>query len=163
MNPPPLFRKSQLRVLRSSLTNGTTRKESNDVSSVWSISGVNYNNKESDCIRKWRPGMLFLNRSVNTGKSSQIKKETKFSSYIRKFRWDWVQKVIYEEGLPNMWGNAQIFSPYMKKSLVIYYFAPNPSEFPNLWGKFSFLFLSVYIVAVYKRSLEAIGCIFIHE
>jgi hypothetical protein len=27
MNPPPLFRKSQLRVLRSSLTNGTTRKK----------------------------------------------------------------------------------------------------------------------------------------
>jgi hypothetical protein len=41
MNPPPLFTKSQLRVLRSSLTNGTTRKESNDVSRVWSISGDN--------------------------------------------------------------------------------------------------------------------------
>ena len=40
MNPPPLFRKSQLRVLRSSLTNGTTRKESNDGSRVWSISGL---------------------------------------------------------------------------------------------------------------------------
>ena len=34
MNPPPLFRKSQLRVLRSSLTNGTTSKESNDGSLV---------------------------------------------------------------------------------------------------------------------------------
>ncbi len=41
MNPPPLFRKSQLRVLRSSLTNGTTRKESNDGSRVFSISGRN--------------------------------------------------------------------------------------------------------------------------
>jgi hypothetical protein len=35
MNPPPLFRKSQLRVLRSSLTNGTTSKESNDVTYLW--------------------------------------------------------------------------------------------------------------------------------
>jgi hypothetical protein len=40
MNPPPLFRKSQLRVLRSSLTNGTTSKESNDGSRVWRISGL---------------------------------------------------------------------------------------------------------------------------
>jgi hypothetical protein len=39
MNPPPLFRKSQLRVLRSSLANRTTRKESNDGSRVWGISG----------------------------------------------------------------------------------------------------------------------------
>jgi hypothetical protein len=38
MNPPPLFRKSQLRVHRSSLTNGTTSKESNDGSRVWGIS-----------------------------------------------------------------------------------------------------------------------------
>jgi hypothetical protein len=35
----PLFRKSQLRVLRSSLTNGTTRKESNEGSRVYGISG----------------------------------------------------------------------------------------------------------------------------
>ncbi len=42
MNPPPLFRKSQLRVLRSSLTNGTTSKGSNDGSRVWRISGPTY-------------------------------------------------------------------------------------------------------------------------
>ncbi len=41
---------------------------------------------------------------------------------------------IYEEGLPTIWGNAQIFSPYMRMSLVIYDFAPDPSEFPNIWG-----------------------------
>ncbi len=35
-----------------------------------------------------------------------------------------------------------IFSPYMIRSLVIYDFAPesDPSEFPNIWGKFYFLF-----------------------
>jgi hypothetical protein len=27
---------------------------------------------------------------------------------------------------------AQIFSPYMRRSLVIYDFAPDPSEFPNI-------------------------------
>ncbi len=31
-------------------------------------------------------------------------------------------------------------APYMRRSLVIYDFAPDPSEFPNIWGKFSFLF-----------------------
>jgi hypothetical protein len=49
-------------------------------------------------------------------------------------------KVIYEEGVPNIWGNAQIFSPFMRRSLVIYDFAPDPSKFPNVWGKFYFLF-----------------------
>ncbi len=52
-------------------------------------------------------------------------------------------KVIYEKGLPNIWGNAQIFSPYMRRSLVIYDFAPVSSKFPNIWGNFYFLFLSV--------------------
>jgi hypothetical protein len=39
---------------------------------------------------------------------------------------------ICEEGLPNIGGNAQIFSPYMRRSLVIYDFAPDPCEFPNI-------------------------------
>ncbi len=39
-----------------------------------------------------------------------------------------------------VWGNAQIFSPYLRRSLVIYDFAPDPSEFPYIWGKFYFLF-----------------------
>ena len=47
---------------------------------------------------------------------------------------------MYEEGLPKIWGKTQIFSPYMRRSLVIYDFAPDPSEFPNIWRKFSFLF-----------------------
>ncbi len=45
-------------------------------------------------------------------------------------------KVMYEEGLPNTWVNAQIFSPYMRRLLVIYEFAPDPPEFPNIWGHF---------------------------
>jgi hypothetical protein len=44
---------------------------------------------------------------------------------------------IYEEGLSNIWAN---FSPYMRRPLVIYDFAPDPSSFPYIWGKFSFLF-----------------------
>jgi hypothetical protein len=41
--------------------------------------------------------------------STLTKKETKFSSYNS----DGIGcKVIFKEGLPNMWGNAQIFSPY---------------------------------------------------
>ncbi len=39
-------------------------------------------------------------------------------SYMRK------GFLIYEE--------AQIFSPYMRRSLVIYDFAPDHSEFPNI-------------------------------
>jgi hypothetical protein len=46
----------------------------------------------------------------------------------------------YMRNPSNIWGNAQIFSPYMSGSLVIYDFAPDPSEFPNIWGKFYFLF-----------------------
>ncbi len=29
-------------------------------------------------------------------------------------------------------GNAKIFSTFMRRSLVIYDFAPDPSEFPNI-------------------------------
>jgi hypothetical protein len=45
--------------------------------------------------------------------------------------------------LIHIWGNSQIFSPHIWRSLVIYDFAPDPSEFPNIWGK-SFAFLSVW-------------------
>ncbi len=44
-----------------------------------------------------------------------IKKETKFSSYIRKFRWDQLQSHI--------WGRS---SWYMRRPLVIYAFATDP-------------------------------------
>jgi hypothetical protein len=42
-----------------------------------------------------------------------------------KFRWDQVQSHI--------WGKAQIFTPYMRRSLFIYGFGPDPSEFPNTY------------------------------
>jgi hypothetical protein len=59
------------------------------------------------------------------------KKKTKFFSYIRNSDGTGC-KVIYEEGHPNIRGNAHIFSPYMRRSLVMYDFAPAPSEFPNI-------------------------------
>jgi hypothetical protein len=35
--------------------------------------------------------------------------------------------LIYEEGLPHIWGNAQIFDPtYIRRPLVIHDFAPDP-------------------------------------
>jgi hypothetical protein len=45
----------------------------------------------------------------------------------------------YEEGLPNIWGKAHIFSSYMRRSLVIFDFEPDPSEFPNIYEE-NFLF-----------------------
>ncbi len=75
-----------------------------------------------------------------------IKKETKFSSYMRKFKWD-LCKVIYEEGLPNIWGNAQIFHHiHMRRPLVIYDLAwhPIPLNFLILYmRKILFSFISV--------------------
>ncbi len=34
-------------------------------------------------------------------------------------------------------------SPYIRRPLVIYDFAPDRAEFPNIWGKLDFLFISV--------------------
>jgi hypothetical protein len=47
-------------------------------------------------------------------------------SYMRK------GFLIYEE--------MRNFSPYMRRPLVIYDFAPDPSEFPYILGKFYFIF-----------------------
>ncbi len=51
-----------------------------------------------------------------------------------------VAKFIYEEVLPNIWGNAQIFNHVWGLPSVIYDFATAPSEFPYIWGKVYFLF-----------------------
>jgi hypothetical protein len=49
--------------------------------------------------------------------SSVIKKKMKFSSYIRKFRWERLQSHIWGRGLPNIWGNEQISNhTYMRKT-----------------------------------------------
>ncbi len=64
-----------------------------------------------------------------------IKKKTKFSSYIRKFRWDQIIrcKVIWGRASSYMRKNCTNISPYMRRPLVIYDCSPDPSEFPYLW------------------------------
>jgi hypothetical protein len=62
-------------------------------------------------------------------------------------------KVIYEEGLPNLCGNAQIciygsHISYMRRPFVIYDFATASSGFPYILGKFCF-FLSVQCLKLY--------------
>ncbi len=99
--------------------------------------------------------LLFVDESI------LIKKKTKLSSHMRKFKWDRVEKVINEEGLSNIWGNAQIFSLYMRRPLGIYYFASDPSEYPNIWGKFSFLFYQCIrwdVCAGSPRCTTGISC-----
>ncbi len=51
-------------------------------------------------------------------------------------------KVIYEEGLPNIWGNI---SPYMRRPLVIYGFKTSPFWISWYMRKIWFSFLSVYV------------------
>ncbi len=66
---------------------------------------------------------------------SLIKKKRKFSSYIRKCRWDRVPSHI--------WGNAQIFSHIGRSPLVIgirLCTRSMHSKFSYIWGKFYFLF-----------------------
>ncbi len=52
-------------------------------------------------------------------------------------------KSYMRKGDPNIWGNAQIFSPYMRRPLVIYDFTPGPSDFLIYMRKILFYFLSV--------------------
>ncbi len=65
-----------------------------------------------------------------------IKKKTKFSSYVRKFRGDRVQMHIWLTSSSYMTKYLCISSNF-RKPFFIYDFAP---EFPYIWGKFSFLF-----------------------
>ncbi len=73
-----------------------------------------------------------------------IKKKKKFSSHIRKSRWDQLQSHIW--GLPNTWGNAQIFNHKWggRWSIVIYDFAIDPFWISFYMRKMWFSFLSVY-------------------
>jgi hypothetical protein len=52
-------------------------------------------------------------------------------------------KVIYEEGLPNIRGNAQIFNHKREGHLSYKTLQPIPSEFPYIRGKFYFFFIRV--------------------
>jgi hypothetical protein len=82
-----------------------------------------------------------------------IKKKTKFSSYMRKFRWYRVQSPIWGR-LHSILGNAQLFAPYMRRTLVIYDFTPDPSEFPNIWGNFLFFFISAHSLQEQRIGLQ---------
>ncbi len=66
-----------------------------------------------------------------------LKRRKKFSSNKRKFRWDRVQSHIWGRASKKMrkWANI---SPYMRRPLVIYDFAPDPSYM----RKILFYFLS---------------------
>ncbi len=99
-----------------------------------------------DRFHKW----FWIRKTTKTPKISAHlylyadKKETKFSSYIGIFRWDRV-KVIYEEGLPYIWGNAQIFSPDTYEEVVSHIWLCTRYIWISLYvRKISFLFLSVY-------------------
>ncbi len=93
-----------------------------------------------------------------------IKKKIKFSSYIRKLRWDWFQSHI--------WLTAFILNicafPHILGSLSLYMtLQPIPSEFPYIWGKSPFSFLSVWRLVVSNSGragdgyLWAIGVTFL--
>ncbi len=90
--------------------------------------------------RPWSPTWSRYGTSGACRRGSLIKKKKiKFSSYIRKFSCS----VIYEVGLPNIWGNAQIFHHvYEEAGSHIYDFAT--ASFLNfliyIWGQFYFLF-----------------------
>ncbi len=59
-----------------------------------------HNMLRGNTVGVWRGG----------GVGTLIKKKTKFSSLYRKLRWDQVQShTVYEEGLPNIRGNAKKF------------------------------------------------------
>ncbi len=80
------------------------------------------------------------------------KKENKIFPIYREFQIGSGAKWYMRKGFL-IYEKSQIFLPYMRTSLVIYDFAPDPSEFPNIGGKFSLLFISVMLFYVdYRRS-----------
>jgi hypothetical protein len=54
------------------------------------------------------------------------KKKTKFSSYLRKFRWDRLKSHIYEEGLSSVIYEEMSKYLTMRRPFVIYDFAIDP-------------------------------------
>jgi hypothetical protein len=78
-----------------------------------------------------------------------IKKKIKFSSHIRKFRLEQLQSHVWLTA-SSYWGNICAFphrspSSYMTLQLL------HP-EFPYIWGKFDFLFISAQCVTVLINS-----------
>ncbi len=72
------------------------------------------------------------------------KKKTKFSSYIRKFRMEQLQSHIWLMASSYIGKYLRIFS-YIKKPFLICSMTLQllHSEFPYIWGKLYFLFISV--------------------
>ncbi len=78
------------------------------------------------------------------------KNKIKLSSFIRNSDGSGC-KIIYEEGLPNRWGNANIES-YMRRPLVIYDFATAPLWISFYMRKILFSFLSVFKTSIFFRN-----------
>jgi hypothetical protein len=75
--------------------------------------------------------------------SSALIKKRKFSPSSRKFRGIGC-KVIYDWPHPHIWWKYLCISSYIRKHFLKFDFAPDPSEFPCIWGKlFVFFFISV--------------------
>ncbi len=98
------------------------------------------------CVWSFDTYVNFPRWTCNLYKSCYTdKKENQFFSNIRKFRVEQLQS-LYEEGLPDIWGNAQIFHPiwggrYLYTTLQLLHY-----EFPYIWGKFDFLFYECNII-----------------
>ncbi len=72
-----------------------------------------------------------------------IKKKIKFSSYIRKVRMEQLQSHI-------SWNKSVLIYEEMRKYLTIYVSSHMlHSEFPYNWGKFDFLFISVFCLTTF--------------
>ena len=91
-----------------------------------------------------------------------IKKKTKFSSCIRKFRWDCVQSHILGRDSLHMRKCAN-FSPYMRRPLVIYDFTPDPLNFLIYEENFIFFYYqcghSIELKSVFFT--DSVNCPFI--
>ncbi len=84
--------------------------------------------------------ILFLVWSGGAPENALIKKEKKFSSYIRKFRRDRLQSHIWLTASSYMVKYLRI-SSYIRKPFLLY---DSASEFPHIYKeKFVFFFISV--------------------
>ncbi len=94
----------------------------------------------------WQTAVWILDFSPYTSfiYGTLIKKKEKFSSYIRNSEGIGCE-VIYKEGLPNIWRNAQIFNHIwgLRRPLVMYDFATDPIWTSLYMKKIWFSFLSV--------------------
>ncbi len=71
----------------------------------------------SDC------DIIIFNENESIMYCTLIKKKIRFSSYIRNFRVKQLQShTVYEEEVPNIWGNAQIFPHIHVKNLIFFFY-----------------------------------------